>query len=363
MILYFIEDTEGTILKNKLPSSLELKNKMAAPTYDSILKELKAKQYQTVYLFHGNESYFIDKLTKFIEKNVLSESEKSFNFSVLYGRDVDHQAVIDTARRYPMMAERQVVILKEAQDMRDLKKLEKYLENPSPTTLLLICHKHKKLDTRTKFGKLLNKKAVVFESKKLYDNQIPDWISKQLKSKSYSINPDAGNLMAEYLGTDLSKISNELEKMVINLPKGTSITIEHVQKNIGISKDYNVFELQNALGARDIVKANRIINYFTANPKENPLPKVTGALYNFFSKVFVLNSLANASENDQIKGLGLRSAWFLKDYKRAAKNYNRSRSENVIALLREYDLKSKGVNRESTSEGELLKELIYKILH
>ncbi len=336
---------------------------MAAATYESVLKDLKAKQYQPIYFLHGKESYFIDGLTKYIENKVLSEAEKSFNFTVLYGRDVDHMAVIDTARRYPMMAERQVVILKEAQDMRDIAKLEKYVENPTPTTLLLICFKHKKLDTRTKFGKLINKKAVVFESKKLYDNQIPDWINGQLKKKKFQIAPNASQLMAEYLGTDLSKISNELEKMTINLPEGSTISMEHIQKNIGISKDYNVFELQSALGGRDLVKANRIINYFVANPKENPLPKITGALYNFFSKVFVLNSLSSASESEQIKGLGLRSAWFLKDYKRAAKNYNRSRSENVIHLLREYDLKSKGVDRDSTPEGELLRELIYKILH
>ena len=336
---------------------------MAATTYDSLLKDLKAKKYQPVYALHGEESFFIDKITQHIENKVLSEAEKSFNFTVLYGREVTAQQVIDTARRYPMMAERQVIIIKEAQDMKEFAKLEPYFENPSPTTLLLICHKHKKIRGNTKVGKLLSKKAVLFESKRLYDNKIPDWISKQLKTKGYTVAPGASQMISEYLGTDLSKVSNELDKLIVNIPKETSITVEHVQQNIGISKDYNVFELQNALGLKSIEKASRITNYFVANPKSGPLPMIIGTLYNYFSKVYVLSSIIKNPESDQLKALGLRSNWFLKDYKRAVNNYGRTKLEEVIGLLKEYDLKSKGVNRDNTTDGELLKELTYKILH
>lgn len=336
---------------------------MAAPTYNSILKDLKAKNYQPVYALHGEESYFIDKITHHIENKVLTDSEKAFNFSVLYGRDITAQAVIDSARRYPMMAERQVIIIKEAQEMKEFTKLESYFENPSPTTLLLICHKHKKIRGNTKVGKLLAKKAILFESKKLYENKVPDWISKELKSKGYVINPAACQLIAEYLGTNLSKVSNELDKLIVNIPKDTTITAEHVQKNIGISKDYNVFELQNALGSKSIEKTSRIINYFISNPKSGPLPMVVGTLFNYFSKVYVLSSIIQSPESDQLQALGLRSNWFLKDYKRTVKLYGRSKLEEIIGLLREYDLKSKGVGRDSTPDGELLKELTYKILH
>ena len=332
-------------------------------TYQEVLKELKSKQYKPIYLLHGDESYFIDTITKYVENNVLNESEKAFNFTVLYGRDITHINVVDAARRYPMMAERQVVIIKEAQDMKDLIKLEKYVTNPTPSTLLLICYKHKKLDMRTKFAKALAKTALVFESKKLYDNQVADWIMNHLKSMSYSIEPPAAQMVAEYLGTNLSKIVNEMEKLTLNLAKGTKINADHIQKNIGISKDYNVFELQNALGGRNILKCNRIINYFIANPKQNPLPKITGALYNYFSKVFITSSMRQAADADLAKALGLRSAWFVKDYKAAARNYSRQKLEDVFHQLRTYDLRSKGVNNDSVVEGELLKELVYKILH
>ncbi len=332
-------------------------------TFQEVLKNLKSKEYKPIYLLHGDESYFIDAITKHIETKVLQESEKAFNFSVLYGRDISHINIMDAARRYPMMAPLQVIIIKEAQDMKDLIKLEKYVANPTPTTLLLICHKHKKLDMRTKFAKTLSKNAVVFESKKLYDNKVGDWIITHLKSMSYSIEPNAAQMIAEYLGTNLSKIVNEMDKLVLNLPKGTKINADHVQKNIGISKEYNVFELQNALGVRNVLKCNRIINYFIANPKLNPLPKITGALYNYFSKVFITSSMKQAADNDLAKALGLRSAWFVKDYKMAARNYSRQKLEDVFHQLHVYDLRSKGVNNDSVAEGELIRELVYKILH
>lgn len=316
-----------------------------------------------MYLLHGEESYFIDLITKYIEDKVLTEGEKGFNFTVLYGKETKFSTVVDVARRYPMMAERQIVILKEAQQMRDLVKLEAYAKQPTPTTLLVISHKHKKLDGRTNFAKAIKKNGVIFESKKLYDNQVPDWITTYLKEKKYQITPDACRLVADFLGTDLSKISNELDKLLLNVPAGTSISPAHVEQHIGVSKDYNVFELTKALGKGDTLKATRIANYFAANPKDNPMPKLIGALYNYFSKIYICQFHRNVSDDALAKALGLRSAWFVKDYKQAMRTFNKPKTENAIAVLREYDLKAKGVDRDSTPEGELMREMVFRILH
>jgi len=332
-------------------------------TYPQIIKELKAKKYAPIYLLHGNESYYIDKISKFIEENVLTEGEKSFNQMVMYGKDTDHKTLIDTCSRYPMMASHQVVILKEAQEMKSLKELLPYIEKPVHTTILVICFKHKKFDGRTKFGKLVKQKALVFESKKLYDNKIPDWIQTYLKDKKLNITPSAAALVAEYLGEDLSKVSNELDKLAINLAAGTEVNEKHIQEQIGISKEYNVFELQKALGSKNIVKSNRIINYFISNPKKNPLVVVVGTLFNFFSKVYLTHFLKNSSEREMMEKLGVRHAFFLKDYKLAARNYPYQQSQNVISILKEYDLKSKGVDRVNATDGDLMKEMIFKILH
>ncbi len=332
-------------------------------THQEILKSLRAKQYKPVYFLHGDESYYIDVISKYIEENVLSEGERSFNQMVFYGKDSDAKTIIDTASRYPMMSSHQVVILKEAQEMKALQDLQPYIEKAVPTTIFVICHKHKKLDARTKLAKALKANALVFESKKLYDNQVPDWIASYLKSKKMTISPDAAQLIAEYLGTNLSKIVNELDKLVINLPAGTAINEKHIQDNIGISKDFNVFELQRALGNRDVLKANRIINYFIANPRKNPLVVVIGTLYNYFSKVFIFHFMRNRSDSEISKALKLRSDYFLKEYKIAARNFNLSHTKRVIHLLKEYDLRSKGVDNDSTNEGELMKELVWKILH
>ncbi len=332
-------------------------------TYKEIIKDLKAKKYQPVYMLHGDESYYIDLISEYIENNVLSEAERSFNQTVIYGKEAEPKTVIDTASRYPMMAERQVVILKEAQEMRNLKDLRPYIDKAVPSTLLVICHKHKKFDSRTKFGKSIKDKAVIFESKKLYDNQLPDWINNYLKDRSLNIEPDASELIAEYLGTNLSKVANELDKMVINLPAGTTINAQHVQDNIGISKDYNVFELQKSLGVRDKVKTHRIINYFISNPKKNPIVVVIATLYNYFSKVYQAHYLRNLSDNELASAIGLRSSYFVKDYKLARKNFTLSKTQEIIGLLSEYDLRSKGVENSGTTHGELLRELVYRILH
>jgi len=332
-------------------------------TYLQIIKEIKAKKYAPIYLLHGTESYYIDKISKYIEENVLTEGEKSFNQMIMYGKDTDHKTLIDTCSRYPMMASHQVVILKEAQEMKTLKELLPYIERPVPTTILVICFKHKKFDGRTKFGKLVKKKALIFESKKLYDNQIPDWIQSYLKDKKLSISPSAAALVAEYLGENLSKVSNELDKLAINLAPGTEVNEKHIQEQIGISKEYNVFELQKALGTKNVVKSNRIINYFISNPKKNPLVVVVGTLFNFFSKVYLTHFLKNSSEREMMEKLGVRHAFFLKDYKLAARNYPYQQSQNVISILREYDLKSKGVDRVNATDGDLMKEMVFKILH
>lgn len=334
-------------------------------TYDQIIQSLKKKTYKPVYFLYGNESYFIDAISDYVEANVLSEGEKAFNFTVLYGKDTDHLTVVDNARRYPMMSPYQVVILKEAQEMKTLKDLQTYVEKPLDTTILVICHKHKSFNMNTKFGKALKQHAVVFQSKKLYDNQVPDWIKSYLTRKKLQISMAGSELLAEYLGSDLSKVANELDKLAINLEPGTEVTANHIEENIGISKEYNIFELQKALGARDVLKANRIVKYFTANPKSSPLPVLIGSLYNYFSKIYMLHFLRNASEQELLNALGLRSPFFLREYRATARVYSPQRTEWVIQVLKEFDLKSKGVEYNNTGkpDGELLKEMVWRILH
>lgn len=334
-------------------------------TFDQLRTSIRKKEFQPIYFLHGKEDYFIDEITKLIETKVLTESEKAFNQTVLYGKESDHLAVVDSARRYPMMASHQVVILKEAQEMRSLKELKSYIEKPLDTTILLICHKHKKFNFNSKFGKALKQKAVIFESKPLYDNQVPDWISKWLKGRKLSITPPAAQLLAEYLGTDLSKLSNELEKLVLNLPEGTEVNPKHVEDNIGISKDYNVFELQRALGQGDVLKANRIVQYFASNPRKNPLPVVVGSLYNYFSKIYLYHYAKNLPETELLSILQLRSAYFLKEYRASARFFTPNRVKKAISTLRTYDLKSKGIDYNSTGkqDGDLLKEMVWHLLH
>ena len=333
--------------------------------FNQIITELKNKKYQPIYFLDGTEPYFIDKISDYIENNVLTEGEKSFNQSVLYGKDIDFKTVVDIARRYPMMSQYQVVIIKEAQDMKDLKDLESYVEKPLSSTILVICHKHKKFNGATKFGKSLKKNAVCFSSSKLYDNQIPDWIRSYLTTKKLKITPSASNLIAEYLGTDLSKVANELDKLTINLPPGTEVTPKDVEEQIGISREYNIFELQKALGQRDVQKSSRIVNNFIANPKKNPLVMVVGTLFNYFSKIYLLHFVKNASEQEIMNTVGVRSSYVLKEYRAALRHYNYAKTVEVIRVLKEFDLKSKGVDYNNTGkpEGELLKEMIWKILH
>ncbi|MCB0522148.1 MAG: DNA polymerase III subunit delta [Lewinellaceae bacterium] len=334
-------------------------------TFQQILSELKNKQFRPLYFLHGSEPYFIDAISDYIEANALGESEKAFNQIVLYGRDVDHLAIIDNARRYPMMSPYQVVMVKEAQDMKDLKDLEKYVQNPMPTTILVICHKHKPFNVNTKFGKLLQEKGIVFDSKKLYDNQVPDWIHDYLKHLSLRITPGAADLLGEYLGTDLSLVAHELDKLALHLQKGTEITADHVETYVGISREYNIFELQKAISHREMAKVGRILQNFVANPKRNPLIMVVSSLASFFSKVYMLHFLKNAPDSEAQKQLNLRSSYALRDYRTAVRNFPLGKTEGIISILKDYDLKSKGVdyNTVGKEEGDLLKELIWKIVH
>jgi len=331
--------------------------------YNQILDELKNKIYRPVYLFHGEEPYFIDKLTKYIQDYVLPESEKSFNQTILYGKDTDAATVINAAKRYPMMASHQVVILKEAQTLKDISNLYYYVEKPQKSTILVISHKYKPLDKRTKLFKLLKNNGIVFESKKIQDYKIPDWIKKYLGHHNRNINDDAAMLITEFLGTDLSKIAHELDKLLLTVSeKDTTITSDHVERNIGFSKDYNPFELNKALAEKDVLKANRIIRHFGKNPNEHPMPLIIGSLYFFFSKLLGYYFLKTKDRKQVASTLKVypNMVW---QYERAAKKYNYQKAARIISYLREYDLKSKGLNNVSATQGELLKELIFKILH
>jgi len=331
-------------------------------TFEQIVGDIKRKIYHPVYLLHGEESYFIDAITDLIEASVLTESEKEFNQTVIYGRDTDPGRIMDMARRFPMMANYQVVVVREAQDIEKIENLQPYMDKPQPSTILVIAHKYKKVDLRKGFAKSVAKTGVVFESPKLYDNKIPAWINEQVVIKGYSIKPEACQLLAEYLGTDLGRISNELEKLVINLPEGKAIDAALIEKNIGISKDYNIFELQNALGTKDVARANRIINYFAANTKQNPTIVVLTVLFGYFMKVMIYHQLQDKSPKNAASVLSV-NPYFVKDYALAAQNYPFRRIRAIIALLREYDLRLKGINNGSTGESELLRELVFKIMH
>jgi len=339
-------------------------------TAAEILKDLRNRKYKPLYLLHGEEPYFIDMLGNYIEHNLLSEAERGFNQTVVYGKDTDMMTVLNAAKRYPMMSDYQMVLVKEAQDLKwgkeddDKKSIDpllSYLDNPLPSTVLVFCYKYGKFDKRKKSYKAIEKNGLVFESATLYDNKVPGWIEEFVQEKGYRISPQASALLGEYLGNDLSKIANELEKLMLNITKGQEITPKEIQDNIGISKEYNVFELQTALGRRDVVKANRIINYFEANPKANPIVVVLGTLNNYFTKVLRYHYAADKSPQGLARELGV-SPFFIKDYEQAARTFNYAKTMQIIGLLREYDLKSKGVN-SNTDHGGLMKELMFKILH
>jgi DNA polymerase-3 subunit delta len=328
-----------------------------------ITKDIKAGSIKPIYFLMGEEPYYIDKLTEFIEQNVLEEHERDFNQSILYGRDVTMEDVIGTAKRFPMMADRQVVVVREAQELsRTIDKLEAYVENPQPTTVLVFAYKYKTLDKRKKITKLLDKVGVVFESKKLYENQVGDWIKRVLSGQGYSIDNKAVAMLVEFLGTDLSKINNELDKLKIILPKGHTFTPNDIEENIGFSKDFNNFELRKAIGEKNQVKAYQIIDYFAQNPKYNPLVVTTGLVFGFFSQLLQYHGLKDKSQMNAAKILKV-NPYFVKDYEVAFRNYPMKKVSAIVSALRTIDVKSKGVGAASTSQHDLLKELLITIFN
>jgi len=328
-----------------------------------IINDLKAGTIKPIYFLMGEEPYYIDKLTEYIENNILSEDEKGFNQTVIYGRDATIEDIVSNAKRYPMMAERQVVVVREAQELsRTIDKLESYAENPQPTTVLVVAYKYKTLDKRKKLVKLIAKNGVLFESKKLYENQVGTWIQRLLQGRGYSIEPKANAMLVEFLGNDLSRISNELDKLQIILPKGHTISPKDIEYNIGFSKDFNVFELQNAIGSKDQLKAYKIAQYFADNPKDNPLVVTVSLVFGFFVKLLKYHGLKDKDPRAAAPVLGV-NPFFMKDYEVAIKNYPMKKVSSIVASLREIDVKSKGVGANSLSNHDLLKEMLVKIFN
>lgn len=328
-----------------------------------IINDIKNGNIKPIYFLMGEEPYYIDKLTEYIEDNVLSEEEKGFNQMVLYGRDVSVEDIISNAKRYPMMADRQVVIVKEAQELsRTIEKLESYADNPQPSTVLVIAYKYKTLDKRKKLTKTIDKIGLLFESKKLYENQVAAWISRVLKPKDYSIEPKASAMLVEFLGTDLSRISNELDKLQIILPKGTVINPNHIEENIGFSKDFNVFEFRKVIGDRDQLQAYRIADHFAQNKKEYPMVLTTGMVFSFFSQVLQYHGLKDKNPKNVASVLKI-NPYFVKDYDVALKNYPMKKVSSIVATLRDIDVKSKGVGANQLHESDLLKEMLVKIFN
>lgn len=334
-----------------------------ALTYEEIISDLRKRIFKPVYFLAGDEPYYIDLITDYIEEKVLSESEKAFNQLIIYGEDTTVGAIIETARRFPMMASHQVIIIKEAQSLKKIEDLIYYLEKPLSSTILVLNYKYKTIDKRTKLHKALETHGIYFESVRLRDYQVPAWIERHLMTKGIKIEPAAAAMLTEFLGNDLHKIVNELDKLLVTVHNGKQvITSTLIEKNIGISKDYNNFELQKAVGEKNILKANMIVQYFANNPKDNPLTLTIASLFSLFTRVLTYHYTTDKSKNNIAAVLKV-NPFFVKDYELYASKYNVARTMAVINLLRTYDMKSKGYGDISTDQGDLLKELVYRILH
>ena len=354
-------------------------------SFEAIVKDIRAKQFKPLYFLHGEEPYYIDQIAERLEKGVLDEHEREFNQTVLYGRDIDLATLVGHAKRFPMMASHQVIIVREAQDLKSLlpKKgddkedetpvkgkgkneaspkdiLQAYLDKPLPSTVLVFCCKYKKLAKNTKLYKAIEKNGVIFESAPLREDKIAAWVDSYMGARKYSIDPRAGRLLSEYLGNDLSKIVNELDKLMLNIKSDQEINTAHIEKYIGISKDYNVFELQKAFGTKNIAQTYRIVKHFAANKKEHPLIMTIAFLYGFFAKVVKYHNLRDKSSAASVLGV---PPFVINEYDAAARNYSPARLAHIMALLAEFDLKSKGVNVSSVDDGELLKELAVRIFN
>jgi len=330
-------------------------------SHEKIIAEWKKKVFKPVYWLEGEEDYFIDKVMDYAENKILAESEMGFNLTVFYGKDADWAAIINACRRYPMFSEKQVVLLKEAQQMRDIDKLEAYIENPLTSTIFVVSYKEKKVDGRTRLAKLLKEKGVVLTTKKLYDNQLPEWTEELVESKDLTISQKALILLVDHIGNDLSRIENEIDKIAINLGQRKGITETDVEQYVGVSKDYNVFELQAALATKNLSKAIRIIQYFEANPKAAPIQLILPSLYGFFSKVFMIYGLNTRDEKTIAASLGVNT-FFVKDYLKATSVYNYADVEKLLLLLSDYNLKSIGINNSGAPDASLLKEMVVKMI-
>jgi len=330
--------------------------------YKEIITSINNKDLHPVYFLMGDESYYIDKLSEKFATEVLDDDEKEFNQVTLYGKDTTIEEIISESKQFPFGAKRRVVIVKEGQQLKNIEALDAYLENPQTKTILIISYKKKSIDKRKKFGKNLSKKCIVFESNKLYDDKIPGWILSYIKKRGYTIETSSTAILADHLGSSLSNISNELEKLMLAIEQEKHITPELIEYHIGISKDYNVFELQNALGKKDVLKANRIINHFAKNTKEHHIIPILSSLFSFFQKIMLYHSLKDKSSKSVASTLKI-NPFFINQYQKAAKNYNTKQLISIFSHLKEYDLKSKGVKNKSTDQSQLLKELIFKILH
>lgn len=328
---------------------------------EKIISDWKKNTYKPLYWLEGEEDFFIDKVVNYAEHHILNESEASFNLSVFYGKDAAWADVVNACRRYPMFAERQVVILKEAQQMRDVEKLESYIENPLSSTILVVSYKEKKLDARKKFAKLVKEKGELVTTKKLYEKEVLQWTQEILRTKELSASPKAQALLVDHIGNDLSRIENEIEKLSVNLGKNATITEEDIEEYIGVSKDYNVFELQSAIAIKDLAKCMKIILYFEANPKAGPIQLLLPSLYSFFSKVFMIFGAGTQDERTIATTIGV-NPFFVKDYLKAASLYSYTGVEKALMLLHQYNLKSIGVGSAGTEDASLLKELVVKIM-
>ena len=334
---------------------------MAARTFEGVIRDIREKRYHPVYFLMGEETFYIDVISDFLEEHLLGEAEREFDLTVLYGRDTDVNGVVSSAKRYPMMGGHHLVMVKEAQHLKQIEELLPYVQKPSSTTVLVICYKYKSYDRRKKLLREIDKSGVVFEGKRLYDNQVPGWISDYVKRKGYRIGPQAVQMLADHLGADIGKIVNELGKVFINLKRGEEITPVVIEENIGISKDFNIFEFQQALGERNAHKAFQIATYFADNPRANPLVLTLGVLYQYFSKVLIYHSLQDKSRKNVATALSVNE-FFVNQYQRAAANYPTGKLIQIMGHLRECDIKSKGIGNVTTSEGELLKELTFRVM-
>lgn len=333
-------------------------------TYEGIIRELQAKQYRPVYYLMGDEAFYIDKIADYIIDNVLTDTEKEFNQTILYGADVDAATIINAAKRYPMMSEYQVIVVKEAQAVHNMEELVFYLQKPLKSTILVLCHKHGSLDKRKKLAAEIEKVGVLYESKKLKDAQLPAFIAAYIKQKGFDIDQKATAMLAEFVGTDLSRLVGEIEKLIITSSENsTKITPEQIEKNIGISKDYNNFELRSALVEKDVLKANKIVKYFEENPKTNPIQMTLSLLFGFYSNLMMAYYAPEKSEQGIAAFLGLKSSWQAREYIAAMRKYSGIKTMQIISEIRTTDAKSKGVENSSLSDGDLLRELVFKILH